>query len=158
MVIFYTFYNCRDSLKMFRRYEGWYYIQFYSYYIRVSHQMLNISIFGQSYHANAKPYSCHSWTTGRVTMQLCMYQKSPDQLKRTITASGNVATPTKSHVVSYACQVTFGGCGLIWNCKELQLYKVEYCLHHYKSTFNKCEHTEIILLTIFTFSLCCFIT
>ena len=44
--------------------------------IRVSHQMLDTSIFGQSYHANAKTYSCHSWTTGRVTVQLCAYQKS----------------------------------------------------------------------------------
>ena len=35
-----------------------------------------------------------------------------DQLKRTITASGDLATPTKCHVVSHAYHVTSGGCSL----------------------------------------------
>ena len=39
-----------------------------------------------------------------VSEGLCiyMYIHIMDQLKRTITASGDLATPTKSHVVSYA--------------------------------------------------------
>ena len=33
MEILYTFYQFQDTIKVIRRYEGWYYIQFYSYYI-----------------------------------------------------------------------------------------------------------------------------
>ena len=43
-----------------------------------------------------------------------------DQLKRTITASGDLATPTKSHVVSHAYHVTSGGCGLIFAVSAMQ--------------------------------------
>ena len=33
MEILYTFYQFQDTIKVITRYEGWYYIQFYSYYI-----------------------------------------------------------------------------------------------------------------------------
>ena len=33
MEILYAFYQFQGSIKVIRRYEGWYYIQFYSYYI-----------------------------------------------------------------------------------------------------------------------------
>ena len=33
MEILYMFYQFQDTVKVIRRYEGWYFIQFYSYYI-----------------------------------------------------------------------------------------------------------------------------
>ena len=33
MEILYTFNHLQDNMKMMRRYEGWYYTKFYSYYI-----------------------------------------------------------------------------------------------------------------------------
>ena len=62
---------------------------------RASHQLLEISIFGQSYHANAKTYNCHSWTTGRVTVQLVC---TKNHLEKVMYASCAEVNPAPSEL------------------------------------------------------------